>query len=260
MANSVVFILHGGGPLPILGDENHLHLIHFLSNLGKSIPRPKAVIVISAHWEEPVPTITSGAKPELIYDYYGFPQESYDIKYPAAGNPELATLIQNGLKQNAKTVLLDSARGFDHGMFVPLKLVYPEADIPVIQISLQKDLNPEQHIELGRALAKVSLEDVLILGSGSSFHNLKYLMTKDNSLVEKAKLFNHWLQQAVMNSNLDELVNWADAPHAKFCHPREEHLLPLMVCAGFASELNLAPELIYDENLMGMPMSGFSWN
>ena len=169
---SVVYLSHGGGPLPVLGDESHKEMIAFLKHLPAHLEQPSAIIVISAHWEEDRPTITSGVAPALIYDYYGFPKEAYDIEYPAPGEPLLAQKIFDLLEEQGIEAVLADQRGFDHGVFVPLKLMYPEADIPCVQVSLVRGLEPAEHIRLGKALTGLREEPVLIIGSGFSFHNL----------------------------------------------------------------------------------------
>lgn len=148
----VLFISHGGGPMPLLGDEGHNEMIACLKEITTQIRKPSAIVVVSAHWEEKVPTITSGANPSLIYDYYGFPEESYAIKYPCSGEPALAGQIHNLLEKAGISSTLDVQRGFDHGLFVPLAIMYPDADIPCVQLSLINTLNPTEHIKIGRAL------------------------------------------------------------------------------------------------------------
>ena len=150
----ILFIPHGGGPLPLLGDPGHAALVKFLQQAGQNMPRPDAIVVISAHWEQPVATLTSHPAPSIIYDYGGFPEESYAIEYPAPGEPALAQQIAELLQQHHIAHQLDARRGFDHGLFVPLKLMYPAADIPCLQLSLLASLDAAAHIELGRARAE----------------------------------------------------------------------------------------------------------
>ncbi|WP_230408970.1 DODA-type extradiol aromatic ring-opening family dioxygenase [Zooshikella harenae] len=203
--------------------------------------KPSAILLISAHWEESQPTITSGKTPSLIYDYYGFPEESYRIQYPAIGDPQLAHTIYQQLKKDGINAKLDAQRGFDHGLFVPLKIMYPEADIPCIQLSLMNNLNPAEHIKLGESIAKIANDDLLIIGSGFSFHNMKaFYSERTRDIKTKNEAFETWLIDTCSNKALSEqqrtmrLENWEQAPHARFCHPREEHLLPLHVCYGVA--------------------------
>ena len=238
---TVLFISHGGGPLPLLGDEGHKEMVQNLKLIASKINKPSAILVISAHWEANIPTITSGSHPSLIYDYYGFPEESYDIQYPCPGEPGLAKQVQGVLGDKGIQASLDEQRGFDHGLFVPLKIMYPQADIPCIQLSLIKSLNPGEHIQLGAVLANLEYDNLLILGSGFSFHNLRafFVPATDDSQTKNAA-FEQWLIDTCANPELAEaertqrLENWETAPFARYCHPREEHLLPLHVCYGVA--------------------------
>ena len=238
---SELFISHGGGPLPLLGDAGHMEMVQNLKLIASKISKPSAILVISAHWEAQIPTITAGSHPALIYDYYGFPEESYEIQYPCPGEPDLAKQVQQVLGDKGINAKLDAQRGFDHGLFVPLKIMYPQADIPCIQLSLMKNLNPREHIQLGAALANLDYDNLLILGSGFSFHNLRAFftpVTQDSQSMNAA--FEQWLIDTCTNPELTEtervqrLENWEAAPFARYCHPREEHLLPLHVCYGAA--------------------------
>lgn len=240
-STQVLYISHGGGPLPLLGDASHQAMIDSLKDLAKRIKRPKAILVVSAHWEAATLTLTSSEPPSLLYDYYGFPEEAYHIQYPCPGANDLAVQIQSALADAQIHVELDSRRGLDHGVFVPLKIMYPEADIPCLQLSLLKGLDAKQHIELGRALASLEIDDLLILGSGFSFHNMNAFFAQDTSEAKaKNEAFEAWLIDTCSNRLLDEadreqrLIEWEKAPHARYCHPREEHLLPLHVCYGVA--------------------------
>ncbi|KGK41943.1 extradiol ring-cleavage dioxygenase [Nitrincola sp. A-D6] len=236
-----LFISHGGGPLPLLGDPGHSDMVTCLQGIATNMPRPDAILVVSAHWEESVPTLTALSTPPLIYDYYGFPPESYDIHYPCAGEPSLAREIYHQLGNAGIEARLDETRGFDHGVFVPLKIMYPDADIPCVQLSLVNGLDPAFHIKIGNALQNLASQNVLVIGSGFSFHNLKAFFSPDNAQSRQLnESFEQWLQTVTTDTSLSEqqrqelLINWADAPGARFCHPREEHLLPLHVCYGVA--------------------------
>ncbi len=238
---NVLFLSHGGGPLPLLEDKGHFEMVGCLKSLAVRIQRPSAIIVISAHWEEDVPTITSAENPSLIYDYSGFPPESYDIKYPCVGNPSLAQDVYRSIKDMGFEAVLDEKRGFDHGVFVPLKIMYPKADIPCVQLSLLRSLDPSDHIRIGQALRKLEHENLLIIGSGFSFHNLRaFFSPATEESQEKNRLFEEWLLNTCCSKDHQEqerekrLIEWAAAPEARFCHPREEHLLPLHVCYGAA--------------------------
>lgn len=216
-------------------------MVDCLTDISKKINKPSAILIISAHWEESIPTITSGAKPSLIYDYYGFPEASYHINYPCLGEPLLAEKVYASIKRANISVKLDPNRGFDHGVFIPLKIMYPSADIPCVQLSLMNNLNPAEHLKLGQALSDIDYENLLVIGSGFSFHNLKeFFRTEVKEAQEKNELFEAWLMETCSSSNIDELerqqrlIQWEKAPYARFCHPREEHLLPLHVCYGLA--------------------------
>ncbi|MGB4246784.1 MAG: class III extradiol ring-cleavage dioxygenase [Pseudohongiellaceae bacterium] len=260
---TTLFISHGGGPLPLLGDPAHHEMLSCLQGIASSIPRPEAIIVISAHWEEQIPAITSDSKPPLIYDYYGFPPESYEIKYPCAGDPALAQEIRRVLGNAEIESTLDEKRGLDHGVFIPLKIMYPEADIPCVQLSLVNSLDPNLHIEMGKSLRYLSKKNVLIIGSGFSFHNLRAFFSPSSAdSVQQNEAFETWLQNACSNRELSEqarreqLINWNTAPGARFCHPREEHLLPLHLCYGVAQ----APcTQLYELTIMNKKSSMYLW-
>lgn len=237
-----LFLSHGGGPLPLLGDPGHQEMVANLRLLAeKYLARPSAILIVSAHWEEPRPTVTGGAHPPLIYDYYGFPEKSYSIQYPCPGAPSLARAVHRALEAAGFDAVLDESRGFDHGLFVPLKIMYPEADIPCFQLSLLRNLDPAAHLRLGSALADVGDGNLLVVGSGFSFHNLReFLATDTRESRSRNESFEAWLIQTCTDPGLNEderarrLEHWVEAPFARYCHPREEHLLPLHVCYGLA--------------------------
>jgi len=258
-----LFIPHGGGPLPLLGDPGHAKLTRFLQQIGRDLPRPEAIIVISAHWEQPLVSVTASAAPELIYDYGGFAPESYQIQYPAPGNPALAQTITDRLQAQSIACRLDTQRGFDHGLFVPLKLMYPQADIPCLQISLLHSLDAQQHLQLGHALQPLLEENILLLGSGLSFHNLRAFFTPLDEIQQRQNhAFEDWLIETCCTEKLSgtqreqRLIDWQKAPHARWCHPREEHLLPLHVCAGAAQERG---QLVFSDTINGIRCSAFLW-
>lgn len=236
----VAFIPHGGGPWPFvelgIGKKEELaSLTEYLLSLRALTPsRPKALLVVSAHWEEPVPTVMTSPNPPMLYDYYGFPPESYTITYPAPGAPSLGGRVRKLLSAAGIPTAEDPARGFDHGTFVPIKLTYPEADIPVLQLSLKRGLDPTEHLAIGRAIAPLRDEGVFIIGSGMSYHNLGAFNASAKSVSET---FDAWLGDAATaeaTTRDEKLREWASAPEARKVHPREEHLLPLMVIAGAA--------------------------
>jgi aromatic ring-opening dioxygenase catalytic subunit (LigB family) len=207
--------------------------------------------------------ITAAASPPLLFDYYGFPAETYEYQYPAPGNPELAERIQAMLQQAGIDANLDPVRGFDHGMFVPLMMMYPEADIPCIQISLSTSLDATEHVRIGQALGKLKIENLLILGSGFSFHNIEAFKNRhDDSIDPRNQKFETWLTETCSDQNLSEqeretrLVGWEQAPHARYCHPREEHLLPLQVCYGIAQS---AATTVFQDRVAGFMTSAYQW-
>jgi aromatic ring-opening dioxygenase catalytic subunit (LigB family) len=258
-----LFLSHGGGPLPLLGDPAHEEMVACLASIAASTERPAAMIVVSAHWEERGATITSAANPGIIYDYYGFPPESYEIQYPAPGSPDLASQLQASLRENGIDAALDDERGFDHGLYIPLKIMYPEADIPCIQLSLLDSLDPAAHIALGQAMSGIGGEGVLVVGSGFSFHNLKAFFSKDAAQPdERNEAFERWLIDTCSKPGLDEpertrrLLDWEDAPHARYCHPREEHLLPLHVCYGITKR---PAETVAELNILNKRASLYLW-
>lgn len=253
--------------MPLLGDNSHKNLIKWLSSAASSLPTPKAILTVSAHWEEKVATVTSGSQPSLLYDYYGFPEEAYKIKYDARGSLKVAQRVANLLQSAGLSCNLDSKRGWDHGVFVPLKLLYPAADIPVIVLSMLNSLSAEEHMKLGEALAPLRDEGVLILGSGLSYHNMQGFRLKGRGTQDAtsaSKEFDAYIQDAMLNpehsvaQRRQLLVDWEQGPSARACHPREEHLLPLMVAAGAANfEQAAAP---FDEEMMSVKVSGFLWS
>lgn len=261
----VVFVPHGGGPMPLLGDHNHRELVSFMQSLATDFPHPNAIVVITAHWEEEVVSITHSAAPGMLYDYYGFPPESYEFTYPAPGNPALAKHIQQLLQDQNIAARLDNQRAYDHGTFVPLMLMYPAADIPVVQLSLLATLDPAAHIAVGKALASLREQGVLLVGSGMSFHNMRAFFSDDPSIKGKSEIFDNWLTETLTAAHVDNQVreerlrNWSSAPHARFCHPREEHLLPLLVCWGAASQGSASAEQNFSGLLFNTAISGYLW-
>jgi len=260
---TILFIPHGGGPLPLLNEPGHLAMNRFLRAFPDTIARPAAIIVISAHWEEPVISITASSSPPLLFDYSGFPAETYAYQYPAPGHPELAERVRSLLQADGIDARLDHQRGFDHGMFVPLMMMYPEADIPCIQVSLSTSLDAAEHVRIGQALGGLKKEDLLILGSGFSFHNMQALMSKrDDAIDQRNQAFETWLAQTCSDPDMAEaerearLVGWEQAPHARYCHPREEHLLPLQVCYGIGQD---AATTVFQEPVAGFVASAYQW-
>jgi aromatic ring-opening dioxygenase catalytic subunit (LigB family) len=257
----VVYLPHGGGPWPFvdvgLGARSELDaLAGYLRSLHTLPPtRPQALLVISAHWEERVPTVMTAARPPLLFDYYGFPPESYQITWPASGHPTLAARVQQLLGNAGIATAVDDSRGFDHGTFVPLKLTYPAAEVPTIQLSLKRGLDPAEHLAIGRALAPLRDEGVFIVGSGMSYHNMRGFGSSGRAASEA---FDAWLGETVVQPEAERarrLTQWASAPAARQSHPREEHLLPLMVIAGAAGADR--GQTGYSGMLMGVRISGY---
>jgi aromatic ring-opening dioxygenase catalytic subunit (LigB family) len=219
--------------------------------------RPRAFVVISGHWEEPVPTVVARSDYAMLYDYYGFPEHTYRIQYPAPGSLEVAAQVEGLLVDAGFHPGTEHVRGYDHGVFVPFSLIEPDAAIPLVPVSLIDGLDPAQHLALGAALRPLRDDNVLIVGSGMSFHNLRALYGGGDVLA-RSKRFDDWLTAAVTGdpAERDELLeHWTSAPEARFAHPREEHLLPLMVAAGAAEGDRAIRD--YNDTLMGAVTSGF---
>ena len=224
--------------------------------------KPKAVLVASAHWEtRGGPTVNTSAAPPLLFDYYGFPPETYELTWEAPGDPALASRVKRLLDDAGFSTNRDEARGFDHGVFCPLKLSFPNANVPVVQLSLVEGLDPETHLAMGRALAPLRREGILIIGSGMSYHNMGGFLTSDDAPKEASKEFDAWLTETCSRlapgQRAERLRNWTGAPSARICHPREEHLIPLMVAVGAAE--GEEGRRVYSDAVMGCAVSGFAF-
>ncbi len=236
-------------------------MIDFMRVLPEQIARPDLILVISAHWEETVPTLLGSPNPPMLYDYYGFPPETYTVQYPAPGAPGKAAEIAQMLGDAGIPAWVNPTRGYDHGHFIPLLMMYPEAKIPSLQLSLIRGLNPERHLQLGEALRPLLDENILIIGSGFSFHNMSAFSWRPNGKPDQANdAFQDWLIDAntkpAYAETREALLNWEDTPSARYCHPREEHLLPLLVCAGLAQ----APaQVLFDDQILGKRGLAFGW-
>jgi aromatic ring-opening dioxygenase catalytic subunit (LigB family) len=248
------FVSHGGGPWPWLDEmaSAMAGLAHSLRTLPATLPAaPRAVLMISAHWESPGFAIMTHAQPPMLYDYYGFPPHTYRVSYPAPGSPALAARVRDLIGATGMPTVLDAARGFDHGAFVPMAVMWPDATTPLVQLSLRTGLDPATHLALGRALAPLRDEGVLIVGSGLSWHNLRRLGPEARV---PSQQFDAWLQDTLVASPPAErtarLVRWSEAPAARDAHPREEHLLPLMVAVG-AAELEAGDCPYREEDVFG---------
>ena len=253
-----LFIPHGGGPCFFMPDPRGTwtRMGDYLRALPSTLPEPpKAILVISGHWEAPAFTFSGAERPGLIYDYYGFPPETYQIAWPAPGAPWLAERAAALVAEAGLPSAIDAERGFDHGVFVPLKVAFPSADVPVVQMSLHASLDPALHVAAGRALAPLREEGILVLGSGMSFHNLRAL--GDPRAAPPSTEFDRWLTAAAgaaPEERAAALSRWESAPYARLCHPREEHLLPLMVAAGASDQPGTHD---YGELVMGGATSAF---
>lgn len=233
------FISHGGGPWPWLPNMRQMltsletSLAHMPAEIGTT---PKAILMVSGHWEEPDFAVMSSPAPGMVYDYGGFPPETYQIVYPAPGAPELAQRTADLLKAAGLPTHLDAKRGFDHGTFAPAYVMYPKADVPIYQVSLQHGYDPTAHFALGRALAPLREEGVLIVGSGLSYHNLR--LFGPGAKVPSAA-FDAWLAEVMAmpgTARTKALLDWESAPHARTCHPQEDHLVPLFAALGAAED------------------------
>jgi aromatic ring-opening dioxygenase catalytic subunit (LigB family) len=259
------YIPHGGGPCFYMEPQDgHKYgsapmwrnMQTWLENFAKDLAEPpKALLVISAHWEEKVASVLTNPAPPLLFDYYGFPKHTYELTWPAPGSPELAGRVRNLLQNAGIESREDSSRGFDHGVFVPLKLTFPNADVPTVQLSLRAGLDPAEHLKIGRALAPLREEGVLIIGSGLSYHNMRgfgQAWSRPHS-----ERFDAWISSVVADApgaRDAALSAWKKAPSAIESHPREEHLMPLMVAAGAAGDDR--GEAVFRDQVLGVVVSG----
>ncbi len=260
----VLFIPHGAGPCFFMDwqpTNTWDSMANFLTGIHTRLPeRPKAILIISAHWQAPEFTITTSIAPDLIYDYYGFPDHTYQLTYPVSGDPVLADQVSKLLNVASIQHQQDASRGFDHGVFIPLKVIFPKADIPVVQLSLRNDLDPTAHLAAGQALQALRQEGVLIIGSGMSFHNMRGY--GDAHFTAPSERFDDWLTQTIESDSEQRdaaLRDWSMAPHSLDSHPlgAEEHLLPLMVIAGAAG--NDKGTKIYSEQVLKTQLSAFQF-
>lgn len=249
------YISHGGGPCFFMewNPRNEWDALRAaLEGIGPSLGRtPSAIVVVSAHWETPVFAVNANPRPGLIYDYTGFPAHTYQLSYPAPGEPSLAARISELLAGAGLAHQIDPTYGWDHGVFIPLKVMYPDAEVPIVAMSVRRDFDPEAHLELGRALAPLRDEGVLIVGSGFSFHHFGNFGRQDYAVP-----FDDWLNEAMVQPAAERwhrLANWTEAPYARQAHAREEHLLPLMVAAGAADDV--PARNIFRDSVMGTKCS-----
>lgn len=265
----VYFIPHGGGPWPFMefpknseGKGPWDDLGAFLRNLADDVGRrPKAVLVVSGHWEnEPVPTLSTASKPGMLFDYYNFPAHTYQLSYPAPGSPELAVRARKLLSDAGIESADDEARGFDHGVFIPFMLIYPKADVPITMISLKNTLDAPSHLKIGKALEPLRDEDVLIIASGMTYHNMPMFRKADPEHVAQASRFDAWLAEVIEETDSENratrLSHWDKNPDALACHvPDHDHLVPLFVAAGAAG--SDTGKRIFTTDFLGKPYSAY---
>jgi aromatic ring-opening dioxygenase catalytic subunit (LigB family) len=231
-----------------------------LRRLPERLPaRPTAVLVISGHWEVPNFSVATGARPPMEYDYSGFPAHTYQIRYAAPGDPALAEHARMLIAGAGLTSVADPSRGFDHGVFVPLSLMYPKADMPVVMVSIKSGYDPSEHLAIGRAFAPLRDEGVLIVGSGLTYHNMRGF-NRDSS-TQDAEAFTRYLNEAIaledVHARDEKLIHWESAPRARSAHPREDHLMPLLVAAGAAG--SDVGEVLFAEQVMKVSMTSYGF-
>jgi aromatic ring-opening dioxygenase catalytic subunit (LigB family) len=269
----VLSISHGGGPLPIMNHPSHTHLVDSLKTKARKVLRlgtpeaPRAIVVITAHWEEKMPTISGAAKHSLYYDYYGFPPETYDLKYEAPGSPEIANEVYNAFEKAGLKPIINNDRGWDHGVFIPFMLINPSADIPIIQVSVlpAHAESPSSLYAMGRALAQLRDSNIAIVGSGlATIHNMRILqMGPSVKTKEQIGAFSKALSDAVSIKDVDErekaLENWRGFPGADLAHlpRRAEHLFPLLVCAGAGGE---GEAKMWSDEALGNDLVSYYWD
>ncbi|WP_374652769.1 class III extradiol ring-cleavage dioxygenase [Dongia sp.] len=265
MRMPVVFISHGS---PTLAFDD-VPARDFLVRLAAKLPRPKAILCISAHWEAAIPSVTGSDAPSTIHDFYGFPQALYDLRYDAPGDPTLAARVVRLLEDGGHNAMINSDRGLDHGVWSPLILTYPQSGIPVVQLSLMHHRGPADHVALGRLLAPLRDEGILILASGGAVHNLRALDwnnrsgVSDSGISDWAGAFEQWLTDRIAAGDIAALSDYrAQAPHANIAHPSEDHILPLFVALGAAagSADKAVGERIHRSFTFGsLSMSSYAW-
>lgn len=261
-----LFLTHGGGPCfwiefpPPIGAGAYDRLKAYFEGLLATLPaRPRAILFVSAHWEERHVTVGAGSAPTMLYDYYGFPEHTYQLSYRAPGAPMIATRARELMQASGASVMTDVTRGFDHGVFVPMMIIDPQARIPIATLSMEKGLDPARHFQFGKALAPLRDEGVLIIGSGSTFHNMATVFSGND---DGSAAFDTWLNEAVTHPDpevrRERLVGWHRAPGAARSHPKADHLIPLMVAAGAAA--GDQGRLTFNDTIGGKRYSCFSFH
>lgn len=265
MRQPTFYITHGGGPCfwmefpPPFGPLAYNGLKQFFSSLLASLPdKPKAVLLVTAHWEEAVPTISTNPGPGMLYDYYGFPEHTYHLQYPAPGAPDVAQRVQTLMTAAGLPTATNPDRGFDHGVFVPMMIIDHSATLPVAMMSLKAGLNAEEHLAIGQALTPLRDEGVVIIGSGSSYHNMRHIF---DGTEHASVAFDQWLTDTATEHSGEErqqrLQDWKQAPGGRESHPRPEHLIPLMVASG-AAHADLGKK-VFGEKIGGKAYSCFAF-
>lgn len=260
-----LYVPHGGGPCFFMEWPGNEHVWDNMAAMLRSIPQrvpqpPKAILLVSAHWEEAVFTFAGGQQPRLEYDYYGFPPHTYELTYHAPGAPQLAQQAAQRLRDAGIEAAVDSQASWDHGVFIPLKVAYPQEEVPVLAMSLKRGLNPAEHLAAGKALQALRDDNVLIIGSGLSYHNLRAFFSPSAADAQASRQFDDWLAEACAlneQGRAEELSQWSSAPAARQVHPREEHLLPLMIIAGAGGADQGAR--FYAETLFGKAVSAIGF-
>jgi aromatic ring-opening dioxygenase catalytic subunit (LigB family) len=258
----VFFISHGGGPWPYVDSLKPMYARteRELRGLPARLPaQPKAVLAISGHWEASHFSVATGGHPPMQYDYSGFPPHTYQIRYAAPGDPALAADALELIAGAGIQAVADPTRGFDHGVFVPLSLMYPHADMPIVMISIKSGYDPKEHLALGRALAPLRDRGALIVGSGLTYHNMRGF-NQDRSTAD-AIAFTRYLNEAIALEDVQErderLLHWESAPRARSAHPQEDHLMPLLVAAGAAG--GDVGRVLFTEQVMKIPMTSYGF-
>ncbi|MGB8601366.1 MAG: class III extradiol ring-cleavage dioxygenase [Rhizomicrobium sp.] len=257
----VFYLPHGGGPCFFMPDPDGqwTGMAKFLASLPGQLPQaPKAILIVSGHWEADGFAFSGIDQPGLIYDYYGFPQHTYALTYPVPGAPWLAREAAAKLKAAGLKASIDPARGLDHGVFIPLKVAFPEASVPVVEMSLDHGLDPALHIKAGAALKSLRNDNVLIIATGMSFHNMRGYGNPNATAPSQA--FDQWLTDTLAlppSERSAALTDWEQAPAARLSHPREEHLIPVMLAAGAAEGPGTR---IYNELVLRTALSAFRFD
>lgn len=270
---SVICVTHGGGPLPVMGDPAHKDIVSSFQERVPPILRlgtseaPKAIVVVTAHWSTSTPTISSASKHQLYYDYGGFPPAAYRLKYDAPGSPEVAQRVFEVLKTAGLNPAMDDRRGWDHGVFIPMMVIHPEATVPIVQLSVLNSEDAGNHLRMGHALSKLRDENIAIMGSGSaSFHNLRLMFSgilSDSNFRRRHEAWSQAMVNCVTKRDFaerdSELQAWRGWPHSFEMHPKRgsEHFLPLLVCAGAGGEEEVQT---YSDEFVGLNMQSFYWN